>query len=350
MQNNKLNSLTGLRYIAAVLVYFSHTSAGYEKSKFSLLLAEGYIGVSFFFILSGFILSYSYGEKITTNSISFKKFLLLRFVRIFPVNFLLSIPFLLWYYLSNANSVLKYLLNIFFLESWIPLRDFYFSYNSPAWSLSNEIFFYGAFFYLVKISNASRFKIFTRLLFCVVMCATVFSLLTVGAIGSEVDSFQKWLFYIFPVFRLIEFMLGMYIYDLWIKNGLSRIKYTSISIPLVVLAMLLSQWIPESFRWSLFYMPFMAFILISYIGKENNVSGRILSSSLMVRLGEASFSFYLIHFPIILLAGRLIKIPLGYEFLFHMGLLVFISLVSMAVFAFFERPVHRYLVARINRI
>lgn len=88
MYNNiKLDQLTGLRYFAALLVFLSHINWDGYSEHIQILFESGYVGVSFFFLLSGFVLSYSYGEKIQNHSLSFIKYALLRLARLTPLHF-----------------------------------------------------------------------------------------------------------------------------------------------------------------------------------------------------------------------------------------------------------------------
>ncbi len=165
MENKvKLEQLTGLRCFAALLVFLSHLNWDGSSIYLKKIFESGFVGVSFFFLLSGFILSYSYKEKILNHSLSFKKYALLRLARLSPLHLLTTLPFVLYALYKINLNYLKLVLNIFFLQSWVPSDSYYFSFNAPSWSLSNEIFFYFCFFPLVLLRPKILLNIFISLL------------------------------------------------------------------------------------------------------------------------------------------------------------------------------------------
>ena len=107
--------LTSMRFVFCLMVFFSHlnflkeTDSPFINSIYKNIFYEGYIGVSFFFILSGFVLAYNYFDGLTGNTISVKSFYVNRFARIYPLyiaTFIVAIPLL---YKSIFLSPLKYL-------------------------------------------------------------------------------------------------------------------------------------------------------------------------------------------------------------------------------------------------
>ena len=107
---------------------------------------DGAAGVAFFFVLSGFILTYNYHSSFTKLSLSTaKKFYAARIARIAPVTvltFLLFLP-LMYQQLVDEPGVwlCRALTNLSFTQSFVPLETYYFSYNAVSWSLSDELFF-----------------------------------------------------------------------------------------------------------------------------------------------------------------------------------------------------------------
>ncbi|ERT14322.1 acyltransferase family protein [Photorhabdus temperata] len=93
--NHHLLSLTSLRFFAAFFVLLSHLGYLKDSDYFSwLFVYNGYIGVTFFFILSGFVLAYSYEEKMNRKEISKRNFFVARIARIYPLHILTFIIFL----------------------------------------------------------------------------------------------------------------------------------------------------------------------------------------------------------------------------------------------------------------
>jgi peptidoglycan/LPS O-acetylase OafA/YrhL len=152
-----LPALTGIRFFAAFYVVLFH-SRPWLMSHFNLpgslitFLGNGYLAVALFFLLSGFILSYTYAGNVE-NGRQHAKFWEPRFARIYPVYFLslmLALPFQRALPLTTKIAVLA------MVQAWNPFRRGWTgAWNYPAWSLSVEAFFYLCFPFIQKrISRA----------------------------------------------------------------------------------------------------------------------------------------------------------------------------------------------------
>src|SRR4051794_37121725 len=132
---SKLNALTSLRFFAASTIVLQH-------SLVLLLPADVFLGwplqqgVSFFFVLSGFILVHAYPELPTWRSVF--RFWIARFARVWPAHaFALLLVVVLFAPSGNAGGeAKKFFANVFLVHAWTPQMDYYFSYNLPSWSVS----------------------------------------------------------------------------------------------------------------------------------------------------------------------------------------------------------------------
>lgn len=142
--------LDGLRFLAALWVFLFHFAKNSVSETFSLLkpfAVTGAWGVSFFFVLSGFVLMKTYGRFFTGN-IPVRQVLVfwgVRWLRLAPVYYGVLGLFLLLYgvILSEPVPAEELLLHLTMTQAWI--QDKALSLNFPAWSLSCEIFYYGLF-------------------------------------------------------------------------------------------------------------------------------------------------------------------------------------------------------------
>lgn len=147
--SRKLSGLTVMRFFAATWVCIFHSSLWEgHKGWLAAICSIGYAGVSVFFVLSGFILTYNYfGKEFTV-----REFWSARVARIAPVYWValvVSAPFLAVTIARHESALVT---NIFltplFLQSWAtaaPLK-----WNGPAWSVSTEAFFYFLFPFVVR--------------------------------------------------------------------------------------------------------------------------------------------------------------------------------------------------------
>lgn len=315
MRNNilKLDQLTSLRFFAAIMIVFHHSYGlfGLENSG-NVNLGQG---VSFFFVLSGFILTYVYSNLSGYSNI--KHFYKARFARIWPVyiaSFLFGY-FLLDYSIS-ANTIIPF---IFMVQAWIPISTYYFSYNAVAWSISTEIFFYLVFPILIYSWNSTKLnKLFFSLLilFILMVITNWFELPSYTKPLDHTNFFgitTHGLIYISPLSRILEFIFGMFIAQAY-KNNLNHkegtsLKYTIyeiLTVILVVVSMFYTKTIiqltkdsflnPALGLWIIHSGSMFAFGLLIYImayGKGK--ISKILSYPFFVILGEISFSIYLFH-------------------------------------------------------
>lgn len=356
----QLLQLTSLRFFAALAVVFSHlgflrTIENPIKPIADTFFHEGYIGVSFFFVLSGFILCHTYQNLIVDKKITSKKYILLRLSRIYPLHFLTAIPFLFYLlYKQSPDYIIIITLNITLLQSWMLIPKYYFSLNAVSWSLSVELFFYSSFIFLAKAQTRLLIKIALTLLSLIAIAVTV--MISTGNGAWRIDGWLvicHWVSYINPVFRLLDFIVGILIYRL----TFAKTKNKSDSINEIVSAALLLSAMyvfpkynfPEVLRAQLLYLPLMAYVIYSFSNGKGVISN-CLKGKNIVLLGEASFSLYLIHQPIIALAyvyyqKMNLTISLVY---FSAFLTLFCILASVMTFKVIEKPIHNYLKKKIT--
>ena len=153
-----IKPLTSLRFVFAFLVFMSHMNLfPHEEPGFLWhLFYEGYAGVSFFFMLSGFILAYTYQQRLIDGTATVRSFYVARIARIYPLHLLalfVALFFLKFFNHPSPTDFFDLGINTFLLQSFIPGQEFLF--NSVSWSLSDEAFFY-ALFPLIVFSTFSR--------------------------------------------------------------------------------------------------------------------------------------------------------------------------------------------------
>ncbi len=356
-----LDQLTSLRFFAAIAVFLSHLSFLNESENSLRRLSqtvfyEGYCGVTFFFALSGFILSYTYQSRFSEGTVSIREYISLRIARVYPLHILCLLPLLIFQVYKNPPQLLEFsLANLFLLQAWVPSSKFYFSLNAVSWSLSCEIFFYLCFVFYVRLK--------TKLLVQILIALFLSMLALAVTLGSNTDAdfysghgltFNHWLFYISPASRTLDFLLGVLIYRSKLNSRSLRMPsvHEVVSITCLVGAMYFfsSQKWSLIFRAQLLYLPFVAYFLFVF-ADGNGLISKFLKHPILVLLGEASFALYMIHQPIITLSvsfWRRDQRMLSPESL-AFGLMVLSICLSILVYKFLEKPVHAKLRAQIKR-
>ncbi|MGY1834634.1 acyltransferase family protein [Blastococcus sp. SYSU DS0510] len=341
----RLDSLTGLRFIAALLVFGSHTIATFETTPVGdavyPFLEPGAAGVSFFFILSGFVLTWTHrpGDKAGP-------FYRRRFARIAPAYWVAVIAFIPLNALARpeeTGELLWHMAPSFIgLHAWIPDNEYYWAGNGVTWSISCEMFFYAMFPLLIvqalRLSQRARWWAAAVLCVLVIVPPIVLAPLTHG------ETVADWAIFIFPVQRLWEFCLGILI-ALWIKEG-RRIRRIGLggSLALVAVAYVVAAYAPAYLIWVA--IPFIPFALTIATAAQADLDGRpsIFRHPVLVKLGEWSFAFYLTH-QLVIRAVDYVLMPTTLAV--ALGATVLALVVSIAsayvLFTVVEKPLERRL-------
>ena len=336
----RLHALTTLRFFAALHVVLFHMrvvgilpGGPWWYQNFASI---GFVGVNFFFVLSGFILVYTYEGP----ALNVRNFWWARFARIYPAYALslivaapffffavrrLDLPFFAW---SKAHLFAACALTLTLLQSWVPQAAL--TWNSVCWSLSVEAFFYFLFpFLLFRSKKLSE----NTLIFCLVGFWFVSLLLSftyvfvhpdgIDKINSgETTLFWKNVLSFNPLVRLPEFVVGM----LTCRFFLARPGRDKFATPLIVggllslaVVVLFVPKIPNPVVSAGLLSP--AFAAIIYGVAQQPKWASFLGAPLLVLLGDASYSLYLLHslvitrvfdsFPHLAWSGRVVISLLG---------------------------------------
>lgn len=301
----RLDSLTGLRFYAAILVVLTHVTHEFSGPVVSALFKQGGVGVSFFFVLSGFVLTWSRKDGQRKRD-----FYRNRFARVYPLHLITwGLTLVLLAVTASAASLPVALVCLILVQAWVPNSSYYFGVNGPSWSLSDEAFFYAVFPFLapllVKARTATLVKAAIGLYALVAVVTLGGSLfLTNLPVGD--------IFYSNPLYRLWEFVLGI-VLAVALKNGwrapiglrtvagLSVVAFagvTALNIGLTnkfgPLAGVPVHSFPPYFA-SLVMTP--CFVLLIAAAARSDIEGRAthLGSRAMVSLGYWSFALYISH-------------------------------------------------------
>jgi peptidoglycan/LPS O-acetylase OafA/YrhL len=309
----RLESLTIARFVAALLVFVFHASlvgffaadpSGQEGLR-GVLHNLGNFGVAFFFVLSGFVLTWSRRPRDT-----YRSFLIRRMVRLYPTHWFTSMIALA---LAGAGgaSVGHLLVNMGLLHSWFPDAGTFFSINFPSWSISTELFFYAAFPVLVipivnlgprglKILLAAVVAAILMLPFLTLSSsfdsAPVFDLAFAASPVHGRSQLTVWFLYIFPVSRCLDFIVGICIARLIMIGHVRTVPVSGAMIWLVVVYV---AGLYTPFEWQLAAMPVLAaipmIVALAQLDLRRPVRGAGWARRMGVQLGSASFAFYLLH-------------------------------------------------------
>jgi peptidoglycan/LPS O-acetylase OafA/YrhL len=334
---NRLDSLTGLRFLAVLYVFAYHVSIYSRVPGWATFLAApGAAGVSFFFILSGFVLTWSHPAQDRTG-----RFYRRRFARIVPnhvATWMLALGVLALEGVTVPS--LNTLPSLALVQAWVPSPRIYFAANSVSWSLACEVFFYALLPFmlplLTRLGPRARFQVMAL----AVLCTVSFQLVSVAFFTGPM---QQWLAYIVPVARLPEFVLGILL-ALQIRDGHWWPVPLLPAMALAGVACIAAGWAPAPFQWvSVTLIPF---VLLIGSAAQADIDERpsMFRTRHLITLGLWSYAFFLLH-ELVLRVGSAMHLgggP-GHSLLWASVLLVVTVVLSGALFTVVERPLERRL-------
>ena len=289
-----LPSLTGLRWSAALLVFLYHISVvqyfgGHSASLVDWAFDAGDIGVSFFFVLSGFVLAWS--TPPTLHAVHFWR---KRFARIYPLHLTTALfALLLAFTLAPGTKpdFAQLASNLTLTQSWVPNVSFYQSVNPVSWSLACEAFFYFLFPFLIRPlrklgSHGNSIIVVSCIAFECLMPAITKHLHPIGGPG--------FLLYFFPLERLPEFVLGMALARVVIA-GRWRGPGVAVSLAITVFGYFLTYRVPSDYRYEACTAIGIACLIAAVALADVRGEPSPWRSPRAVKLGELSFAFYMIH-------------------------------------------------------
>lgn len=348
----RIEQLTFTRFLAAVSIVIFHygsKSFPFNDDKIAFIFRGADVGVSYFFILSGFVMMIAYGNK---SVVTAKDYLKNRFVRIYPVYFLaLFVMFVLQIRTGNLD-LSGLFLNILMIQSWIPGKEL--SVNSPGWSLSVEFLFYAIFPLMFNkfFKTESLKKVSFYIVLFWIISQVFFQLLFVFYGGSELDIMKDVLKYN-PLMHLNEFLIGnlaglFFIQHLQKKKG-NYDPVILILAGLVILALKFSLGL--NFHNGLLAVLF--FPLIIYLSLNNGYITKMFQHKLLVFLGEISYGIYILQHPVysIISAYSLNKyFRINDVTIVFFIRLVVLLIVSSVVYIYIEKPIQNKILRSVKMV
>lgn len=292
----RINQLTFTRFIAAisiVIFHYGNNSFLFNNEYVSFIFKQANVGVSYFFVLSGFVMTIVYYQK---KEFSTKQYFINRFARIYPL-YIFAIILILFIKLFKSININELILNIAMLQSWIPKMAL--TLNYPGWSLSVELLFYISFPLIFRyLKNKSlNFSAVTILLFWLIS-QIIYQLITLEKIDIPLYSIRDIQYH--PIFHLNEFLIGILtglIFTKSPKKYISSLKITYLGILLILILLLLLKF-PTGLSYHNGLLAIVFSLLIFVISKSNGRISRLFSSKVFIYLGEISYGIYILQYPV----------------------------------------------------
>ncbi len=378
MNKQHLRPLTSVRFLAALAVlvlHFGLISTADSRGRFMGLAQHGRAGVSFFFVLSGFILTFNYRDwfRGQVSGKLLRRFAQARFARVYPMHVVALVaitPVVLWVLSTDqmlwvpADAVHRrqlvpsWLASLLLLQVYIPTITYEKLWNLPSWSVACEAFFYATFPFFTAFV-LERFRTRRGLLLLAGACWV----LEVGALlaarhiilrhhdANEASELLDSLVYKMPFFRVWEFFIGCCAGAIFLTSRPKTLNsrrgrdvvlgLSLLGVLMVVAATMKHLPLTDVLYWYGLYTPLFALIIV-VLGSGPTFLSWLMDRPLMVLLGEASYSLYLIHWIAILALNRLYGIhqtPIALT----IGIAACCVAASVLCLKFIESPARRFL-------
>lgn len=384
-----LAALTSLRFFAALAIVVHHCNGVFWPVA---ALGPLDVGVSFFFVLSGFILTWVYHDQLDTPR-QWRAFYLARWARIWPLHLVCLLLTMLLVAVPEPFDVGVLMANALLLHAWIPFDRYFFSYNYVSWSISTELFFYLLFPLLLRPAMRWRHR---SLLLAVSLALAIVLLLGLLSWEHGLPSWQTThdhlsstgLLYANPLARLAEFLCGMVagivfvrrqrdgvacrwcwtlvelgsvallllayryvltsfaplVHQLMLSAGATRVPLAAVASEPALLgqlnplaAMLIDEWANH-----VGLTPFVMLLVVVF-ACQRGVLSQGLSQRWLVLLGEISFAVYLVH-QIVLRVAQQNGLSGDWQGFVVYGCIVMLAALGLHVLV--EKPARRWLTGR----
>lgn len=343
-----LSGLDTLRFFAAIAVVIFHFGiwSWPIQSYFLPYFKIANLGVSFFFVLSGFILFYVY-KNTTMDREDIYNFLVSRFTRILPL-YIFSLTCSLLYLLKFESlqfSIKTLMYHLFFFQSWVPGEVL--TLNFVNWTLSIELFFYLLFpiLFLCIKKSPRLFFIFTMCFWLISNVITIFLSIKLDTTVVTNNEFIKF----FPLFHLNNFFIGMIASYWYINKSISKYTLKYLMYILVLFFLIYPLVLPEFMyigHHNGLFAPLFA-IIILYILDSDNFINKFLELKPLIVFGKSSYGVYLLQAPVYWFVYILYKKigifnVLGESFRFYIFLIILVA-TSIISYYFFEKKLMIFL-------
>lgn len=314
---NYIPALTGVRALAAYLVFVSHYYYVFDDTFphfVQRFLGEFHIGVSIFFVLSGFLITFRYYNNFHLTADWFKQYLKNRVARIYPMYALLTICAFVYFFITKDESITKgyqnpvalLVMNITFIRGFF--YRFWDTGIAQGWSLTvEECFYFSAPLIFLIAKKYNKFYIQP-----VIITAFAIGMVLVFSHVDWNGFFSNFPFVMLFTFfgRCFEFFVGIQLARIILNKGFVRtnkIVYTYLGLLLIFLCVLVMAFQPIPKGWAAGvespagiivnnYFLCIAVALFFYgILTETTILKKILATPFVELLGKSSYIFYLIH-------------------------------------------------------
>lgn len=298
----KIYGLQQLRAIAALFVVLYHmTYIAQENLNYVFwggIFRFGYSGVDIFFVLSGFVVYYIHHKEIGKTSFGFP-YIIKKCLRILPPYWVVLSALLVVYLLVPSYGLAQTRNPVYIIESFLllPLRNMTYSALSVAWSLRYELLFYLLFGVAIFLKRKPA-----RLILSLWVAISLVNFI-LSQVGLGTDNFD--FNFLFSAYNL-EFAFGCFAAHLVLNRSVSRtLSLTVFTVGTVVFITNAIMDVSKLLQMNRFLFYGIPVVLIIYGIASYEIDHRLKCFQPLVYLGNASYSVFLVHLPVISILDKI---------------------------------------------
>ena len=313
-RGGRIDSLQAVRALAFLGIFVSHSELSSQLGAW---------GVSVFFVLSGFLMVFTYaGKELSTSPGDAFRFSVGKIRKLYLLHIVMMAVAIPWEIKksgleTSAGAVglwlIKIVSSVSLLQSWVPTWTVFGAFNGVAWFLSAMFFIYFVFpFILKRINSYTSIANAVKAIFVTYGLMIVFTFVTRNAvIISTYPDNCYWTAYTFPVLRLGDFILGCNLGWLYLNgNAQNKIGSAFATIAEIMTFVLIgiSAYIYSSqkiligqnwFRYTNLWIPTSLIIVWLFAVNKGKVS-RVVTNKITIWIGNISPITFLIHGMVII--------------------------------------------------
>lgn len=314
LRRPELPALTAVRAFSAINILLFHFSNPRDFGPFAPVIDNGYVAVSFFFMLSGFIMAYNYGDRAIAGKLDKREFWLNRVARLYPVYLLglaISIPVLIeeWRHQTTFRFFAGLTLTPLMMQAWHPILATF--WTTPAWALSVEIFLYGCFPWIARLRGPRKLRSLFSLWWMVWACGMILPLLYIWLHpdGVQVPNRYSGGWYLrilkfFPLQHLPTFVCGILLARIqarvtapnWLRCVFAVVGIGGVfAVQDLAYHTVNTLWLYPMMHDPLL-VPFYACIIFG-LAADHWLSW-LIARPWLIAVGEASYCLYILHFSL----------------------------------------------------
>jgi peptidoglycan/LPS O-acetylase OafA/YrhL len=343
MYFHPLNFIRFLLALGVLLFHYGTTYFPFNLPVFKTLILHSSFRVSFFFFISGFVMSLVYGQKQQLTPVFFYK---RRMSRILPAYWLAFVITLLVVVLIKNASPKGFiiLLHFFALQSWDP--GYVLDLNFTTWSISVEFFFYLIFPFLLKWMQQMNVRNLLGWAFFIWFFQSVQHVLFVLYLNDGSKRAEEFIS-AFPLWHFSTFFAGMVTARLILIDSFPRImRKNSVTVLMIATSLFLYLiYIPNpalKFIHNGLLAPLFS-LFIAAMFYDRSLISKWLSHRTVSKLGDLSYGIFIFQYPLWVIMTNYADAGFQTTAWFFFVYLLSVLLISWSVNLFFEKPVMKYL-------